>query len=83
MFAGVRPTISLASAPIAFGWRVRLSIATQEGSLMTIPLPRTLTSVLAVPRSIPMSSEKNPNSQLRGLNAQDDDCNNKCVQTIE
>ena len=69
MFAGVRPTISLASAPMAFGSRERLSMATQEGSLMTIPLPRTLTRVLEVPKSMPMSSEKNPSSQLRGLKA--------------
>ena len=27
---------------------------------MTMPLPRTMTSVLAVPRSIPMSWEKRP-----------------------
>ena len=67
MFAGVRPTISFASAPMAFGSRVRLSMATQEGSLITIPFPRTLTRVLAVPKSIPISSEKNPNSQLSGL----------------
>jgi hypothetical protein len=42
-------------------------MTTQDGSLIIIPLPRTLTRVLAVPRSMPMSSEKNPNSQLRGL----------------
>ena len=34
---------------------------------MTMPLPRTITSVLAVPRSIPISSEKRPSSQLSGL----------------
>jgi hypothetical protein len=48
---------------------VRLSIATHEGSLMTIPFPFTLTSVLAVPRSIPISSENKPNSQFIGLKA--------------
>ena len=36
------------------------SIATTDGSLMTIPRSRTWTSVLAVPRSIPMSREKRP-----------------------
>ena len=42
MLAGVRPTISLASLPIASTRLLRFSIATQEGSLMTTPLPRTL-----------------------------------------
>ena len=49
--------------------RVLLSIATQEGSLITIPFPLTWTIVLAVPRSMPMSKEKKPSSQLRGLDA--------------
>src|SRR3989304_4479688 len=69
--AGGRPFISFASAPIASGTRVRLSMATHEGSLITIPFPLTLTRVLAVPRSMPMSREKKPSSQLnilRGLN---------------
>ena len=67
MLAGVRPTIRLASVPTA---RIRLvfgSIATTEGSLMTMPLPRTSTSVLAVPRSMPMSRESSPSSALNGL----------------
>src|SRR5690554_6452377 len=34
---------------------------------MTMPLPRTLTNVFAVPRSMPISSEKRPRSQSRGL----------------
>jgi len=67
MFAGVRPTIAFAAAPIFSGSRVRLSIVTQEGSLMTMPLPLTLTNVLAVPRSIPKSCESNPNSHFMGL----------------
>src|SRR5574340_1107009 len=67
--AGVRPTISLACTPIASGRRLLLSIATHDGSLITIPFPRTLTSVFAVPKSIPMSKENNPISQLKGLNA--------------
>jgi hypothetical protein len=37
--------------------------------LMVMPFPRTLTRVLAVPRSMPMSNEKNPNNQFRGLKA--------------
>src|SRR5690606_26915187 len=65
---GVRPTISRASAPIARGRRVRLLIATHDGSLITIPRSRILTSVLAVPRSIPMSSEKRPSNQSSGRN---------------
>jgi len=68
MSPGVRPTISRASAPMASGRRVRLLIATHDGSLMTMPLSRTATSVLAVPRSMPMSSEKMPSSQSSGLN---------------
>ena len=60
MFAGVRPTIRFASAPIARTRFVRESIATTLGSLMTMPRSRTWTSVLAVPRSIPMSRENRP-----------------------
>jgi hypothetical protein len=60
MLAGVRPTIRLASAPIARTRFVLASIATTEGSLITMPRSRTWTSVLAVPRSIPMSREKRP-----------------------
>ena len=60
MLAGVRPTIRLASAPMASTRLVLASMATTDGSLMTIPRSRTWTSVLAVPRSIPMSREKRP-----------------------
>src|SRR5690606_34762245 len=70
MWAGVRPTISFASLPIALTWLRRLddlSIATTEGSLITIPRFFTCTSVFAVPRSIPISSEKRPSSQSSGL----------------
>ncbi|OGT27881.1 MAG: hypothetical protein A2Z17_06805 [Gammaproteobacteria bacterium RBG_16_66_13] len=67
--AGVRPTISLASAPMARTRLVFLSIATQDGSLITMPRPRTWTRVLAVPRSMAISREKRPRSQLRGLKA--------------
>ena len=58
--AGVRPTIRFASAPMARTRLVLASIATTDGSEMTIPRSRTCTSVLAVPRSIPMSREKRP-----------------------
>ncbi len=77
MLAGVRPAISFASAPIATGRLVFLSIATQDGSLITIPLLRTLTRVLAVPRSMPISRENRPKNHLvigllmSGLNAKD------------
>src|SRR6185436_10034042 len=60
MFAGVRPTIRFASAPIARTRFVRASIATTEGSLMTMPRSFTWTRVLAVPRSMPMSRENRP-----------------------
>ena len=42
--------------------------ATTEGSLRMMPRPRTLTSVFAVPRSIPMSTEKRPSAHSKGLN---------------
>src|SRR5947207_8939472 len=61
--AGVRPTIRLASAPIARIAPVRASFATTEGSLMTMPRPRTWTSVFAVPRSTPTSRETKPKSE--------------------
>ena len=67
MLAGVRPTIRLASAPTASGRLVLASIATTDGSLMTMPLPRTSTSVFAVPRSMPMSRENRPMTLLKGL----------------
>src|SRR3972149_2566710 len=60
MLAGVRPTIRLASAPMARTFLVRASMATTDGSLITIPRSRTWTSVFAVPRSMPMSREKMP-----------------------
>src|SRR5665647_111307 len=68
MLAGVRPTIRLASAPMASTLRVFLLIATTDGSLMTTPLPRTRTRVLAVPRSIPISLDIMPRMALNGLN---------------
>jgi len=44
------------------------SIATTEGSFITMPLPLTATRVVAVPRSMAMSKEKRPRKALRGLN---------------
>src|SRR5690349_16688145 len=62
---GVRPSISLASLPTASTSPVFLLMATMEGSLTTMPLPRAYTSVLAVPRSMARSLEKMLNSDLR------------------
>ena len=61
MEPGVLPIISLASVPTAttLGGLYFWSTATTEGSLMTMPLPFTKTRVLAVPKSIPISSENN------------------------
>ena len=45
----------LASTPIASIFLFMRSMATTEGSSMTIPRPLTITKVLAVPRSMAMS----------------------------
>ena len=42
-----------------------VSIATTDGSFSTMPRPRTYTSVLAVPRSIAMSYDRNENMRLK------------------
>ena len=55
MWLGVRPIMRLASAPTASGRPSTVLIATTDGSLRTMPSPRTYTSVLAVPRSTAMS----------------------------
>jgi hypothetical protein len=69
MFAGVLPSISLAVAPTARPFRstsvVPFRTATTEGSFSTIPRPLTQTSVFAVPRSIPISTENLPSTQSR------------------
>ena len=57
---GVRPSIFLASEPTASTLPVLADMATTEGSLHTMPLPLTYTSVLAVPRSMAMSFENQP-----------------------
>ncbi len=57
MEPGVRPIISFACLPTASTVSVRTSTATTEGSRITMPLPFINTSVLAVPRSIPISFE--------------------------
>ena len=59
MEPGVRPIISLASLPTAMTMFSLTSIATTEGSRMTMPLPFIYTRVFAVPRSIPISRLNN------------------------
>src|SRR3990172_404307 len=63
MLPGVRPSISLASLPTASIRPVTLLMATIEGSLTTMPLPRAYTQVLAVPRSMARSLENSENSE--------------------
>src|SRR5215510_5278204 len=65
MLPGVRPSISLASFPTASTRPLILLIATIDGSLTTIPLPRAYTQVLAVPRSIARSLEKSESIERR------------------
>jgi len=70
MLPGVRPSIFLASAPTASTLltpRASFLTATTDGSESTIPLPFTYTSVLAVPRSMARSLEKNPNAESKSL----------------
>src|SRR2546427_2013151 len=47
-------------------------MATKEGSFITIPSPRTYTSVLAVPRSMARSLEKNPARRLISIQGHPD-----------
>src|SRR6266581_6953215 len=65
MLPGVRPSMSLASFPTASTRPFTLLIATIEGSLTTIPLPRAYTQVLAVPRSMARSLENNESIERR------------------
>src|SRR3990167_10044965 len=67
MLPGVRPSISLASLPTASTRPLILLIATIEGSLTTIPLPRAYTHVFAVPRSMARSFEKSEKNEPRGM----------------
>ena len=55
MLPGVLPTILYASVPTATTLFVLVLTATTDGSFKTIPLPETLMSTLAVPKSIPIS----------------------------
>src|SRR5262245_58219685 len=73
MLPGVRPSMSLASLPTASTRPLTLLIATIDGSLTTIPLPRAYTHVLAVPRSIARSLENNESidRRLNGCSRED------------
>src|SRR6188508_2166424 len=66
MLPGVRPSISLASLPTASTRPLTLLMATIDGSLTTMPLPRAYTQVLAVPRSIARSLEKSEKREPKG-----------------
>ena len=57
--------MSLASLPTASTRPFTLLIATIDGSLTTMPLPRAYTQVLAVPRSMARSLENNDNIERR------------------
>ena len=62
IFPGVLPSIDFASLPTAktdLLFLLSVAIATTDGSFNIIPFPFTYTSVLAVPRSKPISSLKN------------------------
>src|SRR5690242_16023760 len=58
MWSGARPSIALASWPVATTVPWRRSIEMIEGSASATPRPRTNTRMLAVPRSMPMSLTK-------------------------
>src|SRR5262245_8107735 len=68
---GVLPSMALAVLPTAMPSSMTSLVpfltATTLGSFRMIPRPRTHTSVLAVPRSMPMSIEKLPKTHSRGL----------------
>src|SRR5215831_4208259 len=66
MLPGVRPIIRLASTPTATIWPLFVLRATTDGSLSTIPRPRTYTRVLAVPRSTAMSRPRKASALLIG-----------------
>jgi hypothetical protein len=61
--------MSLASLPTASTRLELFSTATTEGSFRTMPRPFTQTRVLAVPRSMATSVEKNPIRLSRNIRA--------------
>src|SRR5688572_5749624 len=70
MLPGVRPSISFAPVPTASTRPVTLLTATIDGSLTTMPRPLAYTQVLAVPRSMARSVDKNENSEPRPMCAE-------------
>ena len=66
---GLRVCMALALSPTASTSRLppRDTTATMDGSSMMMPRPTTCTSVLAVPRSMAMSSENAPASMMSTL----------------
>ena len=72
LFAGLGKSLCFAAAPTAAtccgppGPR-SMRRETTEGSLRTMPCPRTKISVLAVPRSIDRSLEKRPRTLLKTM----------------
>src|SRR5687767_10048823 len=70
MLPGVRPSISLAPVPTASTRPVTLLTATIDGSLTTMPRPLAYTQVLAVPRSIARSVDRNESSEPRPICAE-------------
>src|SRR4051794_2859583 len=67
MLPGVRPSISFAPVPTASTRPVTLLTATIDGSLTTMPRPFAYTQVLAVPRSMARSVERNERSEPRPM----------------
>ena len=65
IFPGVRPSMSLAAFPTASTRPVTVLMATMDGSLTTMPVPRAYTQALAVPRSMARSLENTDNSDRR------------------
>ena len=73
MEGGQRPSIFLASRPTPPIRTLPVSLwtATTDGSLKAIPWPRTYTTVLAVPRSMPISREKRPTARSKNMTVLD------------
>src|SRR5688572_6675860 len=63
MLPGVRPSISLASLPTASTRPFTLLTATIDGSITTMPRPLAYTHVLAVPRSMARSVDRNDKNE--------------------
>src|SRR5262252_10823596 len=80
IFPGVLPIMRLASTPTATIWPLFVLRATTDGSLSTIPRPRTYTRVFAVPRSTAMSRPRNASALLIGNeNLPEGSCSVFCI----